>query len=236
MTKTLRKKISDRAGFTLIEILVAVVLLAIISILVWRAMGGMTSSKERSEKRDGMHRSVAILLDRMTQELGTAVLFTSLDILGVSASAEQNLKSVFIGVNQGEQDKLTFQSLSHMRYIKDTKESDFSEITYFLEPQEGASGLFILKKREKSPPDTETGEKGRVVTLLEGVKSLSFRYYDAQKLEYSEAWDTTAPDFANRLPRAVEIRLVLQDPNDEDAEESFLTVSLLEMAPGPNDF
>jgi general secretion pathway protein J len=226
----------DQKGFTLIEVLIAVVLLAIISVLVFQSMGSMAGSRERFETRSQVYRGANVFLDRMTRELATTVLYANIELLGVSANGEQMSKSVFSGANNGDQDKLTFDNLSHTRYLKDSKESDLAEVTYFLEPQEEGDGLFVIKRREKCPLDAEPGEKGKVTVLLDGVRELNFRYYDPVKGEYQEEWDTTKLDFANRLPRAVELTLVLQDPADEDNTLRFKTVALLEMSPGPNDF
>ncbi len=231
--------LSRQDAFTLIEIMIAVVLLGVISLLLWQSMGAAINSKERSEKREQAYRGAALVLNRLTRELSMCVLYSSLEFLGISSSSEQMTKSVLIGANNGDQDKLTFDTFSHIRYLKDTKESDLAEVTYFLEKTESedaAAGEFDLKIREKSPLDNEPDKGGKVMTLLEGVKELNFRYYDPVKNEYKDEWDTTKIDYGNRLPRAVEITLVIQDPVDEDNTIRFQTIALLEMAPGPNDF
>jgi type II secretion system protein J len=229
-------KVQREAGFTLIEVLIAVVLLAVISFLVYQSMGFAVGSKERSEHRELAYRGADVFLDRLSRELATAVLYANVDMLGVSANGEQISKSVFSGTNNGDQDKLIFDTLSHTRYLKDSKESDLAELTYWLEPEEEGNGLYVIKRRDKSPPDAEPGEKGKVMVLLDGVKEFNLRYYDPVKTEYKDEWDTTKVDYANRLPRAVEITLVLQDPGDEENTLRFATVALLEMSPGPNDF
>ncbi len=224
-------------GFTLIEVLIAVVILSLITLLVWQSMGSMNASRERSQKKDEVFRGATVALSRLSRDLSMAVLFSKPEFLGLSAGGQQATKSVLIGTNSGDQDKLTFMSFSHIRYQKNVKESDLAEITYFLEKDdEGGLESYILKKREASPPDDQPEEGGNTVALLTGVKQLNFRYYDVTKAEYRDDWDTTKVDYLNRLPRAVEITLVLQDPIDEEATVRFSTVALLEMAPGPNDF
>src|SRR5262245_57571903 len=223
-------------GFTLLEVMVAVVLLAVTAFLVYQSMGSAVGSKERFENRATAYRGATVFLDRLTRELSTTVLYSSVEMLGVAANGEQLSKSVFSGINNGDQDKLIFDTLSHTRYLKDSKESDLAELTYWLDPQEDSNGLYVIKRRDKSPPDAEPGEKGKVTVLLDGVKEFNLRYYDPVKTEYKDEWDTTKVDFANRLPRAVEITLVLQDPGDEENTLRFQTVALLEMSPGPNDF
>jgi hypothetical protein len=145
---------------------------------------------------------------------------------------------VFIGFDEGDQDRLIFHTLTHVRYLKDTKESDQAEVSYFLEEEEEGEGIWALKKRVQSPPDAEPEEGGVVMTILTGVREFNLRYYDSQKGEFFPEWDSTAVDYANRLPRAVEILLILENPMEEEEGEGhrFLTTAFLGMAPGPNDF
>lgn len=249
------KLIFSKKGFTLIEILVAISLLAIISVLVWQSMYTTTRIKERSEKLDEEFRRASIALSKISQDLSMAVIFQSVDLMGVSPAGEQQSKIVFIGKNQGEQDQLVFDAFSHLRYVKDSKESELSEITYYLEPDADRSGAYLLKKKETSPPtahpDQESFSESRekksgtsVMTLLEGVKSLNFRYYDFQKAEFVEEWDTTKVDHLGKLPRAVEVTLILlpsqsssgEEAEEEGSEKKLVTQVLIETAPGPGDF
>ncbi len=238
----MKKKHPGQSGFTLIEVLIAVTILAVISFLVFQAMGTSTASKERFEKKDQSFRAAALALGILSRDLASAVLFSNPEFLGVSSSGDIRTKSVFIGTDNGEQDRIVFESLAHVRYLKDVKESDQAEFSFFVEPSEieGPDGEMIsayaLKKREQSPPDDNTDEGGTVMTLLEGIKAFNLRYYDLKKAEYVEQWDSTSIDFQNRMPRAVEITLVIQDPVDEDVEIPFKTTVMLEMGPGPNDF
>lgn len=226
------------AGFTLIEVLISIALLAVISLLLWQAMGTSASSKERFEKRNEAYRGATLALNRISRDLQVAVLHSTPDLLGVSASGEQRTKSVFIGKNNGDQDVIIFNSLSHIRYVKDVKECELAEISYFLEPdQDGETpAMMSLKKRESSPPDTDPEEGGATMTLLDGVKDLNFRYYNPEKTEFDDQWDSTSLDYVNKLPRAVEVTLTIRHPLDAEQALKFSTVVLLEMAPGPNDF
>lgn len=224
-------------GFTLIEVLIAITLLAIISLLVWQAAGTTLASKERFDARYEIFQSAGLTLHQMTREIESAYLYATPDFLGRSGSGEQQVKTAFIGSDEGDQDSLTFDTLTHIRYIKDAKESDQAEISYFLEPDdESDQELWVLKKREQSPPDTDLKQGGRTSVLFKGVSELNFRYFDSTKGEFVESWDSSSMDNINKLPRVVEILLVVQDPMDNEVKHRFLTTVFLAMAPGPNDF
>ncbi len=231
-----KRRFNHSPGFTLIEVMVAIALLAVISFLIWQAMGAATGSKERLEKREEVFRGATLAMNGMIRDLEMAVLFAQVDFLGVSASGQQMSKSQFVGANNGDHDKISFDTVSHVRYLKNRKESDLAEVSYFLEPASEETGGFVLKKRESSPPDDNPDEGGTTATLLEGVKELNFRYFDPIKNEYTDDWDSTKIDQFNKMPRAVEIVLVLKDPLDEEQSVRFMSVALVEMSPGPNDF
>ena len=69
----------SKKGFTLIEILVAISLLAIISVLVWQSMYTTTRIKDRSEKLDEEFRRASLALSKISQDLSMAVIFQSVD-------------------------------------------------------------------------------------------------------------------------------------------------------------
>ncbi len=225
-------------GFTLIEVMVAVSILAIISLLVWQSTGSTLASQERQERRGELFDASVLSLQMMIKDLESAAVFSKLESLGRSGFGEQRTKTVFIGKDAGDQDSLTFFTFAHTRYLKDSKQSDQAEVTYDLEADPEASGFFLLKKRVASPPDTLPEEGGESSVLLRNVRELNFRYFNLQKGEMVEAWDSSGVDQLNRLPRAVEILLVVQDPEAEDKDEveRFQTTVFLPMAPGPNDF
>lgn len=227
-------------AFTLIEVLVSITILAAISILVWQAMGSTVKAKEHFEAQDEAFRNASLAMERVARDLRMAFLFSKPEILGLTPSGEQMSKNVFIGADEGENDKVTFNTFSHLRYLKNAKESDQAEVSYFVESgepteEEEEVGM-VLKKREQSPPDAQPEEGGKVIPVLAGVKVFNLRYYHIQKDEFVDAWDSAGIDNLNTLPRAVEVTLGVQSPVDEEQVLKFKTVVFLEMAPGPNDF
>src|SRR5690606_31674871 len=81
----------------------------------------------------------------------------------------------------------------------------------------------------------EPAEDGRIWPLAYGVETFNLRYLDGRTGEWMDEWDTRAADTANRLPRAVQIGLVLlagdPDGDDDDTiEVPYLTTVILEYA------
>ena len=229
------------AGFTLIEVMVSVAILALISIIVWQASGSNIQAKERSERRDELFSSAGLVLDQICDELAASFLYSPrAEQIGKSPNGEVLTKTLFLGKNGGDQDEIQFVSFAHVRYLKDAKESDQAEIGYSLEPSKENEGTFNLIKRVSSPPDDAPGEGGVRYTVLEKIEGFNLRYYDPKKGEWVDEWNTETYDHRDKLPRGVEITLRLAGPEPEKMERSqpitLRTMALVEMAPGPNDF
>ncbi|MDO8643948.1 MAG: type II secretion system protein GspJ [bacterium] len=227
-------------GFTLIEVMVSIFILSMIALVVWQATGSNIQAKERAEKRDQVFESASMVLGQMNDELiGAHLYMPQGEETGKSPSGEILTKTIFLGEDRSEEDALTFSAFSNVRYLKDSKESDQAEISYFLKRSEEGD-QYSLMKRTASPPDADPKEGGNEFSILDDVEGLNFRYYDPKRNEWLNEWNSEGIDFLNKMPRAVEISLKVRHPSsDEEGEWEpllFKTVVLLEMAPGPNDF
>lgn len=224
-------------GFTLIEVMVGVAIIAIISLLLWQSSSVMINAKMRYEVQDERFHEVLLALTRMTDDLSMAFLYQSEDHLGGGGIEPQRIIQ-FLGKDNGDQDEIHFASMSHVRYMKDSKECEQTEISYFLKKsEEKEGGVFSLIKRIQSPPDRDPKKGGTEYLVLEDVLALKLQFYNENKQEWKREWDSSSVDFNKSLPKAVEIIIEINDPVDPEGEKkSFITTALLEMAPGPNDF
>ncbi|MCH2109795.1 MAG: prepilin-type N-terminal cleavage/methylation domain-containing protein, partial [Polyangiaceae bacterium] len=114
-------------GMTLIEVLVAMTILAFISIAVFSAIDGLRRSRQGLERVTDRYREGRLAMARLTRELQSAYLSGHVPI-------DPNLQVVQT-IFQGEADSpasiLTFNSFAGRRYRPDERRSDQLEITYF---------------------------------------------------------------------------------------------------------
>ena len=118
-----------------------------------------------------------------------------------------------------------------------------TEITVWAERNMDRPG-YTLYHREAPRIDEEPDEDGVVWPLAHNVRSFRLRYLDQVSGEWKDEWDTRSADTPYRLPRAVEIGLVLIAPDPEDptgqrtVDVPFLATVNVEYAPrmpNPND-
>lgn len=200
----------SRRGMTLLEISVAVTVLLVMSLVVYQSLSSSIEFNELLAKRDGTTRSARATMSTLRRQLQLAYLTPS-------RTATETARTVFVALDE-DPDRLFFATLAHQRLYMDSRESDQAEVTVWAEssPREVGRG-YILFHRESPRVDHEPAEGGRVYPLAYNVRSFNLRYLDPQTNEWRTEWDTRDTDTFYRLPRAMEIGLVLiaEDPDDD---------------------
>lgn len=197
---------SRARGFTLIEMLVAIAILAMISVLIYGAFSGMKHTKEGIERLDGRYREGRLAMSRITRELQSAYLSANLP-LNLSLAVE---KTAFIGTQGTPADRIDFDSFANRRLDRDSHESDQCEISYYGMDDPKHSGTTNLVRRISKHPDLDPTKGGVIEVLATDIDLFDVKYLDPLTDQWTETWDTTqATGQLNRLPLQVQITLVL---------------------------
>ena len=213
-----------RRGFTLIEVIVSLVLVAGIAAFTFSSLRSSFAMRDYMERQDATDRSARVALQKIERELRLAYLTKN-------TTAVNTYKTVFVGKNNGDQDSLFFATFAHRRMYHGTPEGDQAEITIWTD--DGPDGTKILYHRESGRIDEDPDSGGTILPLASGVVTFDLDFLNSQTGDWAEEWDSTGSD-QNKLPRAVEIVLVLQGPDPDDDEETidhtYLTTVMLDMA------
>jgi type II secretion system protein J len=207
-------------GFTLIEVMIAVAILAGMALAMFGASSQILNSKDVIEERDERGHSVSFALNRMSEDLNSAYILKSADFLGTKFGGEISFK--------GKEDRLDFVNFNHLRFIQGAKESDSMEVSYYLSPDPDDPDSRTLMRRESTVVDKDQEAGGRAFAMLPGVKSMRFQYLPADSEEFKAAWDTTSVDAGNKLPRAVKITLEVRMPEETEVR-TYTTLAPIQM-------
>ena len=207
-------------GFSLLEVVVAIVILSFITLASWYSFDGIARMKEISEMNEEVSNSARVAMQRIGREV-------RMSFLTLNPSPTSAYLTAFWGEDQQAMDRLTFNTFSHTRLYRESKEADSTEITYFLAPDPDAPGLYLLLHREAPRIDGKPDEGGVVEVLARRVAGFNLRYYDNVKQEWADVWDSTSAENQLRMPRAIEVAISLVDP--EGVEHPYVTTFLLPM-------
>ena len=202
----------SRRGLTLIEIIVALGIMALIGSISAGTLSSSIDALDAIEEAEGSTRTARIAMRRITRAIELAYLTEN-------RAAVNTYQTVFVGKDDGDEDQVWFASLGHHRKIRDSRECDQTEITLFTDEDPDNSDTKVLFMREAPRIDQYPDKDGRPMPLARGVSRFDLRYLDGTTGEWTDEWDTNGAETPNRLPRAVQIvlELVSKDPNgDED--------------------
>lgn len=205
---------------TLLEVLVAVSIMAVMASLVYGSARRQMEARELAGRIEEKYSMVRLTLSRMSREISMAFLSNHI-------SLDKRTQTIFKGVNESPINRLTFSSFSHQRLRSDVHESDQNVITYYGKQDKENSSLMNIMRFEKKMIDDKPEEFGEGEVLARGVLGLRFRYYDEEKKEWVDSWDTMGIERGNKLPRYVEIRLTILDENGK--ELTFVTKTRIEI-------
>tara|TARA_B100000315_G_scaffold259925_1_gene318116 strand:- start:864 stop:1568 length:705 start_codon:yes stop_codon:yes gene_type:complete len=218
-------------GFTLIEILLAMAMVAVLFTMLYGTFGSSVDLIEAAEQEGESYHMARLTIRQLSQELTSVV--QSLNGVEFDATAGERCPQIarielldsnevkreeeeegkegggigFIAVDVEEDDRsvdcFTFATYAHGRYRPDVKESDLSVATYWLD------GDRVMHREETnlfslSPKSVES------YPLAEGVESMNFKFFDGT--EWVNEWDAGKLDM---LPYAVEVELTFLLPSGD---------------------
>lgn len=206
MRRTLR-------GFTLMEVMVAVAITALMGTMVAMAFQTGFRAKELVEEEADHYRMVRAALNRMAREIGSSFVSDRYDPKRYRDSNDRPTNFV------GERDRLLFTTFAHQRLYTDSKESDQAVVEYFVESstEKGARSRQDLKRRENPNVGERMDRGGTTDVLFEGVKKIEFAYWDSERKQWEDEWDTRRNEKKAFLPTRVRITIFALDENGKEA-------------------
>lgn len=219
----LRKTHRSRAGFTLMEVMVAIAITAMMGGLIGVAFHTGTKAKEVVETDAERYRMIRGALGRMSREIGAAFVSDRYDLKRYRDAYDRPTNFI------GESDRLLFTSLAHQRLYADAKESDQMVVEYQVKSStdRGARGRDDLFRRENPLVGDRMDRGGTEDVLFEDIKKLEFEYWDSERKEWTREWDTRRAERKSVLPSRVKITLVALDENAKEQRYSTQTRIML---------
>jgi general secretion pathway protein J len=203
-----------RRGFTLIEVITAIGITAFIGVVIGVTFSTTIVNKDVIEGQAERYRMLRTAMNRMTREIGAAYVSDRYDSRRYRDAFDRPTNFV------GTRDKLLFTSLSHQRLYADAKESDQAVIEYQVKrsPDPKARDRDDLVRREKVVLEERMERGGTEDILFEGVKKLEFQYWNSERKQWEDEWDTRRSERRTILPTRVKITLIAVDENGKDVK------------------
>ncbi len=189
-------------GFTLIEMMLAIGVLAMILTMLASSFSTIAHSKVHAEGRLIVDREGRALLWQLTKELRNAVQ-TPYVVSNVALFGSGHMG------NGAPLDTITLSTYSggHRRAVNAMTPETI--VSYNLSPNPDQPGSYLLQRSQQSGLLT-SAVSPQTTTLASNVLSLHFRYFDGQR--WSESWESASLPQGRQLPVAVAIQIQMAAP------------------------
>ena len=192
-------------GFTLLEILMAISIFAIVISLAYGAYRSTFRIIDQTESQTEIYNQARIAMDRISCDLGSLYLGSK----GFLQGKAQTLGNKEAGTIQ-------FTSTAHLVLNREEQAAGFATISYSVEEDPETRELSLLRHDLAfRPSESEEPVSGKGLLLCDGLQEVRLIYYD-NKGEQKDSWDSKeiekADTNAQKLPDRIEISLLFADP------------------------
>ncbi|MFA4991188.1 MAG: prepilin-type N-terminal cleavage/methylation domain-containing protein [Candidatus Omnitrophota bacterium] len=189
-----------RNAFTLVEVLIALAILAVVVASTLTIFKSVSKSWQRGETRSERYHNARTAAGKMAAEVSQAIL-------------SENGAAKFIGDKEGVR-FISFISAQGGMF-------EPAEISYWLDRDRN-----LLMRNEDTDPDYDFSTYDASDVLGDAIYELEFSYYDG--LSWNDEWDSSGAP-GNALPKAVKIKIRVDDKKGKEGE-TFEIMSRLKTA------
>jgi type II secretion system protein J len=201
-------------GFTLVEILIAIFILAVVMATVYVSYSDVLKTTHQVEEEGDIYKMARTAMDRIIK-----------DVSSLQASAGSfDLRTEKKTLSSREFHSIFFWSASHLVFSDQEEEGRPASIGYYVRENDDHQG-FSLWRTDVSgaKPDKGKNTDGGFI-ICRNVNAFRLTFYDAGGRE-TDSWDTSSAggNQTNKLPAAVKIELFLVNANDQEKPYKFMT-------------
>ncbi len=225
-TRRLKSNIDPRhpaRGFTLLEIMIAIFIFAVVLTTIFASYNALFSGNETIEQGTASYEMAQNCLSRMMIDLESIHISLPPEYSPQTVADSHDLYRMvgeMVDIQGGEFPKLRFTSLSHIAFGGKTQ-NGIAEIVYYVQIE--GDDRYLLKRADNLHPYPSFEEKAGDPVLCKDLKSLTVKYYDENGTEY-DLWDSDAEAFGYSTPRAIRIKLELASASQPLLFETMVTL------------
>jgi type II secretion system protein J len=186
-----KRQISNKTGFTLVEVMAAVTIGGFIMLVAVGTLKAITSSAKMIDTNINASSEVRFAMNLIKHDLVNFYRDENIENMKIIGTAEET--SV---VNSSY---IVFYTVNRIKARQNQPEGDIYEVAYFLMENEDKKNLM----RQLWPnPNKEDEPAGILAVIAEDVEAFDVRYFDG------EEWSTEWPEEMDVLPQLIEVGLI----------------------------
>ncbi len=203
---------SQRCGFTLIEIMIAMFILAVVISLVFGSLDGVLGSADHVNAQSDLLEMGQSGMDRITADLNALHImdyprYQPPEIADDEQEALYRIKGEAVSMGGRHFAKLRFTSLAHLPFNHDARQG-IAEIVYYM--LESENDAYTLRRKDSLYPYPDFEEDQNDPIVCEHVQAFEVLYFDHEGQE-TDDWDSQSRNVEYATPVAVAVKLAVGD-------------------------
>lgn len=227
------RKQNPAAGLTLIEVMIAMALLAFLSLAIYQATTRSFDINFRIGAESNEYTALALSLSAVETDL--AQIYSPALDPAITASKEETNNSEFWSARlktdgtrrsrvKGTRERLTFVTNGNRRMEEGSPQSEFAKITWEIARNEsGAYSLYRTVDWDVYEYEEGAAKKAPRVALLENLTSARFSYYRKENRTWEDTWDSES-EYAKadgRYPELLTLKIEVPDPANTSVSQAW---------------
>jgi general secretion pathway protein J len=198
--------ISDRRGFTLMEILVAIFIFSVLFTVLFGSFRFFATSSDDLGRGALQFEMGQQCLSRITSDIES--MYVSISPVYKQPEFRDNedpyrVTGIIDDVDGDSFSQIRFTSLSHFAF-SGTQSSGVAEIVYYVNRYHDDG--YVLRRSDRLYPYEEFEEKNTDPIICKNIQGFSVTYYN-EKGEESDEWDSESSEYDYATPRSLQFIL-----------------------------
>lgn len=206
--------LSHQSGFTLLEILLSMGILASISVFAITAISNQLEIRNRLAGINEVQHALNSALEHIFDDVRHAYVLSKSDSVAANVSARP-VKPVL----KGKGDNLYFSMQNFNSMAANSPESNLAMVRYFVR-EDGKDNTKHMLVRVVDTVFKESIERpgvGSEQVLIHDLKDFSLMYWNGQ--DWISEWDTGSSDANGKLPKMVKIKIMVNSPISDEQKQ-----------------
>ncbi|BBH52568.1 PulJ/GspJ family protein [Fluviispira sanaruensis] len=199
--------LKNQHGFSLLEIILALSILAALSVMTINILTTQLSTREKVTDYNTQKHSINMAMKKIYDDLQSAYISDQKSLTSLNLGARQIVPQLYFRNNN-----LVFSTSNFKSYIANSTQSNLAFVRYYIrpDPQNSNKNQLIRAVDTDMSESIERDDVGLKEVLDPDIKEFRVLFWNGN--EYRQEWDTTANDTQNKLPKLVKIHLESYSP------------------------